>query len=349
MPILATLILTALFDEQAQTKPYRDNGLGLIFDHPTAWTVKNEKYSTDFLFPLADGSTATVQVFRTSFRQPKSDWQQIQTDINTQLKRRVVRQWEEQILGVPLLMTQIEYSDGARDLNVLVGLLYTATAEKLNFRLVSSSGAAQEAESAWRAVMLSLRTTNGELPVPEDPTRPLPNPITSGSGKPVTTLKPNEGPERPLRTKNIATIKRLSVDLAVYLPEGWTVESKEERLFLRQSGLKGEVELQVYSGGRSVIEPTLKAAGRETLSQFNVVTTREDQPLTVNRAACSIAGTLRIGTDKQGAPLVVWHAVGNNETFVWRFDYFARSEKDLGQDRKAIERLLDQTAIEIAR
>lgn len=349
MSVIATALWIAVSPGAVQTKPYRDNALGLIFEHPTAWTVKNERYSTDFSFPLADGTTAVVQLFRTSFRQEKAAWQQIQTDINGQLKRRVARQWEEQILGVPLLMTKIEYSEGGKDVAALIGLLYTATQDKLNFRLVASAGAIDEAEAAWRNVMLSLRTTNGELPIAEDPTRPLPNPVVSGTGRPITTLKPGEGPVEPVRTSNVSKVTKFGAELAVFLPEGWTLEAKEGKMTLLNSSLKGSVELQLFSGGRSLVEPTVRAASKESFEQFSVVTVREDQALALTKAGCAVAGMLRSGTTKEGESLIVWHIVGNNETFIWRLDYTTKAEKDLSQDRKAIDRLRDYFAVEIAR
>lgn len=345
MSVIAATVLLALSQE---TKTFRDKDLGLIFQYPANWEVKKEKYSTNFEFTAADGSTSQIQVFKTQFRQEKATWQQLQREVSEQMRRRVTRQWEEQILGVPLLLTTIEYSDGEAQRSTFVGLLYTATQEKLNFRVNSTAGTAQQAEDAWRGALMTLRTISGELPVPEDPTKPLPNPDTTDSGRPITRLTPDDTGD-PVRTKNVTRLEKLGQQLDLYLPDGWALKTEDERIWLTSEKLVGSVEFTVTSGGRVQIPAALKAANDSTFDLYKLVTLREDPVPSVLRSGSFVARTLRVGPGMEGGEVVVLHAVGTTGSVIWRLSYKTDSEAKYKQDRKLLDRLIDYTAVEIAR
>jgi hypothetical protein len=235
-------------------------------------------------------------------------------------------------------------------MSALVGLLYTATSEKLNFRVTSSRFAAQEAEAAWRNVLMTLRTVSGELPVAEDPTRPNPNPTTnnSGSAKPVLVLKPGDGME-PVRTKNVAQISRLGAQLNVFLPDGWKLDEKDDKITLTNPDVKSGVNLTLTSATKAELEAALRTAEKESFPRFNVVTLREGVSLKTMKSGSPVSDALRVGQTKEGAYLVVWHILGNAESVVWRADYECGSEAQFKKERKAIERLRDLLVVEIAK
>lgn len=346
MPLIASALIFGALGQESKT--FQDKELGLIFQHPAAWTVKKQKYSTDLSFQASDGSTAVVQVFKMQFRQEKSIWQRLQRDITEQMGRRVSRQWEEQILGVPLLLTRIDYSEGDKEVSTLVGLLYTATKEKMNFRVTCTAGTVQETESAWRESLVTLRTVDGELPIPEDPTKPLPNPAKTSSGQSITRLTPGDQNGGPVRTKNVQRITKLGQQLNVFLPDGWTIEAIEDKVVLKIEKLQGTVELHATSGGRQQVQSVLAAANNASFERFKLVTMRDDPVPGVQRSGSYVACTLRVGQGAQGGFAVAWHIVGTGGSVVWRLEYSTASEDAYKADRKLIERLIDYTAVEIA-
>ena len=349
MSVLACVVAVGALSMAQDTKTFRDEALGLTFQHPAAWTIKKERYSTDFRFKLGDGSEATVQVFRTAFRQEAETWQTLQREVTLQLNRQMVRQWEETILGVPLLLSEIGYDDGSKSMSILVGLLYTRTAEKLNFRLNSTAGASQEAEDTWRGALMTLRTTSGELPLPEDPTLAPTTGSQGSGGQKITTLRPDGSDAAPVRTKNFVKIAKLGNQLDVYMPDGWTLEERDDKLWLVLEKLQGSVELSLSSGSRTSVPVALRAANSSSFGRFKVVSLRDDTEPTVAKSGSTVASTLRVGIDAEKKEVVIWHAVGTLGTIVWRLDYTSASSSDLKADQKSIERLRDLLAVEIAR
>ena len=348
MSLIASVIVVGVLGGAQQAKTFRDDDLGLIFQHPASWTLKKQKYSTDLEIPLSDGSKAVVQIFRTSFRQGKDVWQGLQKEVTLQMARHMTRQWEETILGVPLLLSRIDYTEGAQEMSIFVGLLYTATDNKLNFRVNSSAKTAQEAEDAWRAVLLSLRTTNGELPMAEDPNRNGGSQTTGSGGQRITALKPDAKTNIPVRTKNVAHVSALGNAINVYMPDGWTLKVDGDATVIANEKLKGTVQIKFSAGGRSQLASVLNEASESALTRFSIVALRTDQTPTVMKSGSLVASTLRTGKDEKGAEACVWHIVGTLGTIVWQIDYSSSSATALESDRKAMEKLRDYLAVEIA-
>jgi hypothetical protein len=194
--------------------------------------------------------------------------------------------------------------------------------------------------------MMTLRTVSGELPVAEDPTRPTPVPTQGGDSKPVTTLKPTDGLGAPVRTKNTASVRRLDAPLTVYMPEGWTLEDKDDKLTLRNPDVSGVVTVTLVTGDKTDIDAMLRAAEKESFPKFNIVTIREDTGTKTMKSGCPSASSLRIGTAKAGGETAVWHIAGHNGTILWRLDY-ELTPTALKKERKSIERLRDLFVVEI--
>lgn len=343
--MIAGLVVAGILAQEVKT--YRDPATGLAFGYPTSWEYKRSKHSADFAFRMNDGSTATVQIFNIQFRQEKSLWQQLQRDVAEQMRRRVQRQWEEQILGVPLILTRIDFVEGEKEMSTLVGLLYTATKEKMNFRVTSTAGTAQAAEDAWRQALISLRTLSGELPVAEDPTKPLPNPDKTSTGQSITRLTP-EGNSDPARTKNVHRLSSLGLQLDVYLPEGWVLEPAEDTINVKHPKLLGSATIRFSAGSRAQVQGVLNEANGSSFGRFKLVTMRDDPRPAVKKSGSFVASTLRIGPGAQEPTAIAWHIVGTSGSVVWRIDYATSGEEALNADRKLIERLIDYTAVLVA-
>ena len=347
--MLAPLVLFGLIGTPPEAKTYRSDDLGLVFDYPADWKLKKDKYSDNLEFPMADGSTATVQIFKTDFRQPEKVWQDLQRDVATQMNRNVTRQWDETILGVPMLMTSISYDEGGVQKRTLVGLLYTATKKKLNFRLSSNGGVADEAESKWRKALLTLRTTSGEMPVKEDPSKPLVDPTKTPEGRPIVVLRPENETSKAVRTKNSEVISVLGQNVRLYMPDGWKVEGKDGKFTLTNDKVAGQTTLEIAPGGRTEAATALHAASAESFDEFSIVDLRDETAMTRQKSGLYVGATLRVGTDAKKAPLVTWDIVGTNETLLFMIDYSVGSEHDFKQSRKNVEALIDLFALEIVK
>ncbi|MCH7944549.1 MAG: hypothetical protein IIC73_00830 [Armatimonadetes bacterium] len=342
----AFAILGALPSAQ-ETKAYRDDVLGLIIQHPVSWSVKKRKYDTLFEFDLADGGKASVQLFRTFFRKDAERWQELQREVSEQMGRRMARQWVEHILGVPLLLSRIQYTGQEGDRTVLVGLLYTATREKMNFRVNSTAEGAEEAEKAWRVALMSLRTTSGELPVAEDPTKPLPGPEETVKGQTVSTLRVQQPQGFPVRTANVAHLARLGRQMNVFMPNGWSLETDEDTVCLKHDKLKGNVRMSVQVGGRSQLTEVLRSAVRGSFNRFALVMLRDEPRGALTKAGAFVVSSLRVGESETGAELCVWHTFGAGEALIWRIDYESSSKADYRSDRRMIRELGQLLAVEI--
>lgn len=347
MTTLAAFAILGALPSAQETKAYRDDVLGLIIQHPVSWSVKKRKYDTLFEFELADGGNASIQLFRTSFRQEADRWQELQREVSKQMGRRMARQWVEHILGVPLLLSRIEYSGENEDRTVLVGLLYTATKEKMNFRVNSAARGADEAEKAWRAALMSLRTTSGELPVAEDPTKPLPEPEESAKGQTVFRLREGQGQRAPVRTTNVASMAKLGKQMNVFMPSGWSLETDEDTMHLRHDRLKGSVRMSVQVGGRNQLPDVLRSATRRSFDRFALVMLRDEPKGGLTKAGAFVVSSLRVGESAAGAELCVWHTFGAGEALIWRIDYESSSKADFRSDRRMIRELGQLLAVEI--
>ncbi|MCH8980378.1 MAG: hypothetical protein IH945_14230 [Armatimonadetes bacterium] len=347
MTTLAAFAILGALPSAQETKVYRDDVLGLIIQHPVAWSVKKRKYDTLFEFDLADGGKASVQLFRTFFRKDAERWQELQKEVSEQMGRRMARQWTEHILGVPLLLSRIQYTKDEEDRTVLVGLLYTATKEKMNFRVNSAAEGADEAERAWRTALMSLRTTSGELPVAEDPTKPLPDPEETVKGQTVTTFRAQQPPRVPVRTTNVAHLAKLGRQMNVFMPNGWSLETDEDTTSLKHDRLKGSVRMSVQVGGRNQLPEVLRSAVKGSFERFALVVLRDDPRGALTKAGAFVVSSLRVGESETGSELCVWYTFGAGDALIWRIDYESSSKADYRSDRRMIRELGQLLAVEI--
>jgi hypothetical protein len=335
--VLAPLLLGLALAQDPETATYTDRSLGLAFQHPKPWTVRKEQFYTVFEWPIGEGRTANAQVFSAVYRQSAETWQAIQAEVNKAMNRTVDRQWQEEILGVPLLLTRISYTEEGKSLVTVVGLVYSATPQKMQYRLTAPAEGADQAIADWSTVMLSLRTTGGNLPSAEDPSKPPPPPPEEV--KPVTVLKPDGTPVGNLRGPVTATFEGSTV----YLPEGWKLE---EGGALVHGSLRGGLTLRVTVGSDADARKALGTASATSLPSFRQVTLRRDRIESANRAGALVSGVLRIG-EASGAQ-AIGHWVGSCAGKFWSVEYVARERSDADADRRLLDGLLDILYVGVA-
>lgn len=339
--VLASILL-GMGQEGEKTKTFKDPATDLIFDYPQSWGMKTDKYATTFTFTVKNQSVL-VRLLRTDQRYPAGHWQSSVKMVEETNKNEVLKQWEEELLGVPLLLTRYREQKGAVRSIVLVGLLYARTAEKMSFRLISPEPVADEAEAVWRNVLMSTRTVSGKLPEKEDITATIP--VTTEEVKPET--RPTKS--FTLTAKSKADQKffkgpvRITLDdqagIYGYLPEGWKFENGTAKSDSAPFNL-------VLSSGVNDVDSAKKVwlvkCGQK-MSELDSVGKRTEPPMKVSEAGFELRYMIRSGTkdgiEKAQVVVLGWSA---GLYFIAEFD---GSAEDWAKNRGAIEKVIGQISV----
>lgn len=338
---------------QAATGPqtWSSEELGLSLQHPASWTVEKRDISTVFLLPAAPGGDAPIiEIFKVNFRRAADEWQTIQAQQAQVMRRELDRQWQESVLGVPLLMTQISYRDGGLRMVNLNGLLYADTPNKMLFRLTAPSDAYDSALAAWREVLLSLRTLDNQLPTAEDPTRPEQDPVETETApvRPATTvtLRPQGGFNGTPVLGDVGL--RTAVggrEVIVRLPTGWVATEVDGGWTLRNAAVPGDVELSL--GAEAADMPAIRAfliLTNASLEEFDSVRVRKEPLPKLNRAGASLFVMERYGKKGEEERAIV-QAVGGANGFYWQMTYRPASEAAYKGASRLVNDLFDGTTI----
>lgn len=378
MTALAVLVIAGQTPtpQDPGTQTFTDPALGLTFTHPATWVrvatptptqssggkkpiipnpfkkkaapKKPEEGTVTFSLPGANGSApAELTIVRASFSGAPEKWQQIQADANKNQKREVEKQWQQEILGVPLLLTRIGYTKDGVATTTVTGLLYNAAAYKLLFRLTGPTASFDNAQFEFTNAMETLRTTDDSLPKTQEPDKPVDPPAGPPTPESKHTLfaKPKNAPQvAPVSLAVSVGSKKVSLRV----PEGWTLEKVEgDVATLRHKDVKAPVTVKLYETATSSSRPTeaLMAAANATFDQFKTVALREDTPGTPNKAGNPMLAVWRKGTGASG-PMEAVDAV------VVAGDYFflvacrPTPGSDKTTERKTVQGLLDAIGLE---
>ncbi|MCU0316774.1 MAG: hypothetical protein MUC92_09295 [Fimbriimonadaceae bacterium] len=338
MVILSTLVVLTALSTPQETKVFRDPRLGLTFEYPGSWNLRRENLFQILEFQV-QSQRVTVQMINTDFRGTTEQWQQGMRDVNRASNREVLRQSEEELLGVPLLLTLATEVVAGQRRTYLLGLLYSRSNEKLNFRLTAPTEVFQEAERQWRECLLSMRTLSGDLPRPEDGTESAPTPGESASATPKrqTVWTPGQG-----RSANQAT-ERLSLNASydVLVPTGWRISEGQ----LKTTTLKGRLTVDGFQGGRSSGETTWSRLLREDLSQFKIVRRREEPRPQAFATGYQVQMLWRSGEASSGTR-ASFLAIGIAETRHWTLRYEGGDPATLQADLPLLRTLVTSLQIE---
>lgn len=346
MPFVSTLIAASMLLAQNGDKTFSDADLGLSFQYPKEWTMRKERLYSVFEIPLADKKKAEVQVIATRFGAKAEEWQIAQVDVSKTLKRVVEKQWEEQILGVPLLMTKISFNEDNTDKNVLVGLLYSATPLKLNYRMTVPATGFDEAESKWRKVMSSLRTISGDLPGVENPNNSSSS-TGSNTGEKVVVLKPETGPpKKPRKGDQKVPVNILGQELVVRIPKGWMMQPGEgSEYILTNKSLKGKLTFTIESGNQNDAKKLMLSKAGEAVKLFTKVTLREDREGTYSPAGAMMSSVERFGTGANG-PLMMKHVSGQSGLLFYNATYIGEGKDTGKKDEGLLSKLFEEMIVE---
>lgn len=336
-----------------QSKTFNSPELDLSFQHPADWKViPGRKGDTKIEIPLAGGGKATLEIFAVAFREPAERWQEYQLMANQNLKRTVDRQWQEEVLGSPMLMTRIFYTVKSEPMATLVGLMYRSHPKKLNFRLTASSSVYEEAERSWREALQSLRTMSGAMPEAENPDRIVETPATPPKiekPKPqVTFSAKGPTPSRVYRGPVKIPARAAGKDVQLLLPEGWRADPEGDAFILTRKGLLGTIRMEVAGTLDSPpAERALLAAAAKTLAEFSQVAVRDESRPQTTRAGAVLQIVRREGKAMEGN-LVLVHASGASADFYWLLTYRATDPKHYRRDSGALEGLMTGASVVLA-
>ncbi|MCA1996198.1 MAG: hypothetical protein LDL56_03105 [Armatimonadetes bacterium] len=317
MALLELVLAAGLMQATTTISP---PGLGLQLDVPKDWKSVQRKGAMQLLLPPTLGG-GRIEIFSANFKKEPETWQAIEAAMAAQLKREVVRQWQEELLGVPLLLTHTRWRAGEANQEALSGLLYAWTPRKMLFRLQTSEAGFPDAVVAWRQALSTLRTTDGRLPVAEDPNKPwdpaeLQKPITPA---PKTRLEPPKSGNRPAELAPVAVDTTVAGRAAVLrIPTGWMAEKAGDfEWSLRHPELPFPIRVGVFSTLDSPApERTLLRASSESLGRFARVDRRNEPKPETNKAGALVRQVWRFGQGDAG-PLWTLEAVGSKDRLYW--------------------------------
>lgn len=341
--------IVALGSFPIQPKRYLNPDTGLMFDYPSTWTSVITKTNAKFTIQLPNsGKIGTLEAFAISFRESAERFQELQRQINKDLRREITRQWQEELLGVPVLMTQVDFATEGQSFSSITALVYSATPRKLNFRLTAPAAGFDEALGQYRQLLQSVRTISGADISTEDPSAPPPEKTTKPPTQPPDPPKvlPADSGKAGRRGEIQVAMSAAGKDLTLFVPKGWTVEQSDAGIVLSRDRLLGTVQVSVFSTLDSPIAlRKMNLESGKTIEEFSSIAKREDSTEKRNGAGALVTSARRIGVDGQGKELVVWHAVGASGDYYWLLTYRIKDKKQFGRERGIIEDLMDRLSV----
>jgi hypothetical protein len=348
---------------EPDTSSYQSLALGMKFNFPKAWELTtNKKGESKILIPIENTSDrAVVEIIPVNFRGEKVVWQLSQVGFNKTMKRPVERQWEEEILGVPVLLTKVNYDEKGSSRVSETGLLYTLGFNKLMYRVIAAPDEFDKADYAWRQVLLSLRTWDGEMPKVEDPSQKIvlkdPKVAAADAAKIADELPhpqvPHEINSQPkvkfVKAPSAATVELAGKQEQLHVPSDWKVETNKDGGFiLHTPGVAGGVKVTVFpvAGSDPAAIALFKMSGT-SLDDYTKVVDRQEALPKPNKAGTAVAYIWRAGKSAKG-DLFTYEASGQIGDAYFLLSYRTENAVQAAGERKLIEALLDRMSIESA-
>lgn len=355
MSMYVAFVAFALWKGQGANVTFAEPLLNLQFDHPANWKLlppvkkKGLKPLNDratFEAPVESGhAPATIEVVRTSFNAATDIWQNLQIEVNQQLKREVVRQWQQDILSIPTLFTKSIYKQGDVPMSSLNGLFYMRGSQKMLLRLVCESAIYDKAQAMLVTAMESLRTIDGTSPAPEDPNR---KPDPNEPKKPVRAARPVEvGAVEPVKLSGnvIGTFTVANRTYQLRTHGDWKWQEKSGRATLASVSQSASWTVEPRSTLDSEAPDRLLAArANKALDLFDKVDLREDKTI-VSKAGSTVTWIARTGSDKKGL-LIRQELTALKGDVYLLFAIESRNQIAFDRDSKTLLKLLDGLIIE---
>jgi hypothetical protein len=339
---------------------YQNLRLLIKFSYPKVWELTtNKKAESRFLIPIENTSDkAVVEILPVSFTSEKNVWQLSQVGINKTLKREIERQWEEEILGVPLLLTKVNFNDKGTLRTSVTGLVYSLGYHKMMYRITASPSEFDKADYAWRQVLLTLRTWYGEMPTVEDGSKPaVKDPKAPPKGPPQDDILHPQIPQQINKAPVVKVVKAPvanTIDLSgkkveIHAPSDWKLELGKDGAFtLSNPGVSGPITGTFFVAAAA--DPASIALFRVSaadLNDFVTVVRRTESLPKPNRAGVTVAQIWREGKTASGNLFTCEAAVVTMDYYLILTHRTTDPARAVGEQR-LIQALLDQMSIELA-
>jgi hypothetical protein len=347
---LSLLLAGTLQDPPKATFTHPDTGL--VFDYPATWTNRKVRTGWEFTIPAPEGRTAKLELIGLVYSGESEIWQIGQADAAKQAKRTVDRQWQEELLNCPLLLTQTSWTQGEMEMRGESGIIYSQTPRKLVYRLTAPKIDFEAALASFRESLQTMRTDDGSVLRPFDPnSTPSQAEANALRSAPTRNVWRSPDPKTPKIERAKQQIEGTAAGRKVHLffPDKWIATAKAgDRFELTSKDVTGVVTVETLSTldspapGRTM----LRYAG-ESLAKFTSVDRREEPMPMANRAGMVISWISREGKDANGA-LMTFEAVGansGNEYFSVRWT--STDARSARRQRDQIVELVRRMSIEL--
>jgi|GEM_PF-6466638 len=335
---------------KAPSKATQEIGImdtGFAITIPTAWVQKKTRTDLTLTIPASTGTDGgKIKLFGVDFRGTIDSWQKDQVLVETSFRHTITQQSQEQVLGVPLLLTQSTYLDGTKNKTIETGILMVASNRKLFFRIESDTASSQALFADWNDRLTSLRTINGSTPVVDDPSQPL---TAAEKAKPdtliPTVLKLGQG------KKVFAIIGSVVIpgsaanrSVEIHLPKGWQFVKQASGWTISNPALGYPLLMVLASNLDSAdAQPALLTQSANSLAKFTTVTSREEKAGAINIAGDITDIIFRKGRNQIGEVESVDGSVAMNEFYILISGTFPRQLKKNEED--IIRTLFNEAAI----
>jgi len=364
------------------TKTFTDYQMGMAFDYPSTWTLvtdpepkkkkalvdlgsilgkkrkavpaagKQSTQETLFYVPTS-GHAADLEIYSALWDQTPELWESVQADAAKNLNRKVVKQWREEILGVPLLLTQLSYDDAGGPVYTLSGLVYSRTPYKMQFVLTANMEDFESADYEVRQALQTLRTTSGALPVAEDPNHPLDKTAyVNVNNKAPQVLVMSLPPADPTKAKKGSVVVNATAagqKVLLTMPAGWSVDgpAADGTITLHNAAITGTITVTVASVVDSdPAQSAILKATAQSLDLFDKVTQRDEVTNKFSTAGAETDTIWRNGQTASG-PMTTCEAYGSTGDNYWLLRYQLKGTTS-AEERKAIEALVDGMSVDPA-
>lgn len=355
LPLLLCLAPALGLGQSADAKLYRNNILNVQFEHPKAWKVEtNRRNESRILIPIeGTQETALLEILPVTFESEKDIWLTAQKTVVANARYELVRQWEEEILRVPMLLTRYTFPNSRGVQVATSALLYSDWPRKFFWRLSAGAFEYEKAEFVWRQVLQSLRTVDGTEFKVLDPNAPRQKdrkvvPVQAVTSKTVVIDDGTGGGRRGAAETGepLLEAKAAGRDVVVRAPKGWAVLAGEGGFTLRHPDLEGPVRLRVESSLDA--DPAGRAlflASSRSLASYASVAERREQLPRANSAGARAAWVFRTGKSAQGF-LSTWEATVEKGDFYLVLGYETTSTREVERARKLLDDFLRLASVD---
>jgi hypothetical protein len=353
--MMVALLLAGLLQNSQGLKTQRIDleAIGLSFDAPVTWKLSKKKIKKEMIYTLTlPGQTKTGQVVisPTTLSQDKAEWMSSLKMLWETNKDENITQAEEEILGVPLLVTKANYYRRSEFRTKVNGLLYANTPRLMVYNMDCLDVDYSTVDKAWRDSLQTLRPFRAEQKLePYDPARapkidPKNPELLPVKPPQVVTVSEMNSISKPVLAPKKADLKVANRNVSFHFPADWTSAVETDGSVTLTHKDSGSVQISLFSTLDSEpVDRALASAAAKALEEFEKVTQRIDGDPVLNRAAAFQAWIWRDGSTKSG-PLHVGEGV------VLKGDFYAvirfRSTAKVA-DRRLLTDLLEAASIEV--